>query len=724
MASDTISKYADFTALCRRTYSEKSCADIEKALQMADDMLAGMERYDGSPFMSHGVGVASIIVSEIGLGRNSVVSALMHDPARLGLISIEAVKAEFGEECALIIKGLNNISDVDPKVSMLQADNFRELIVSYSTDPRVILIKIADRLEVMRSLAAFPETKRTKKSWETMHLYAELAHKLGLYNIKSELEDLSFKYLEPKEHEEIRRKLAESEESRKQFIEAFSEPIESKLGQHGIKFTIKSRTKSVYSIWRKMRKQNIAFEEVYDVSAIRIVIDCEPDFEKVQCWHAYSVVTDFYTPNPERMRDWISIPKSNGYESLHVTVVTAEGRWVEVQIRSSRMNDIAERGVAAHWRYKGLKQNGMSSQMWLDRLRNLLETSAELGDGGITDHFDIAASNSEIFIFTPSGDLRKLREGATVLDFAFDIHTNLGSTCVGARIGGRNVPIREVLRNGDIVEILTSKNQKPSQSWLEVVVTSKARSRIKAYLREQEAKEAALGREELERKMRNWKLNIALEEAVTVLTKHYKLRNGVELYALIASQKIPLAVARDVLARHLSGETEAVERKSTTAKSATTKNSDDYLIIDKAMQGLDYKLGRCCNPIYGDPIFGFVTINTGITIHRNDCPNAHRLKDLYPYRVLPAQWQSGRQEGVFVATVRVVADNNVGLVNQLTEVIRDLKINMRSVTFGPAAGNTADGVIEVEVSTAKMLDAVIHNILKIKGVQRAYRLNN
>ena len=719
-----MSLYRDFLLYIQSAFSEASCRDIRSALHLAVRSLAGRTRYDGTPFVFHSVKTARIVAEEIGLGRNSVVSTLLHDAARLGLITPREIGERYGTACETIVCGLNNISEVDPKTSTLQADNFRELIVTYSTDPRVILIKMADRLEVMRLLDTFPEPKRNKKAWETLNLYAQLAHKLGLYSVKSEMEDLALKQLEPKEYDHIVRKLSEGDAARQAFIADFVRPIRERLDALGLHYKLKSRTKSVYSIWRKMRKQRVPFEEVYDLFAIRIILDCPPADEKMQCWSVYSVVTDFYTPNPDRMRDWISIPKSNGYESLHTTVVTPQGRWVEVQIRTRRMDEVAERGVAAHWRYKGVGGGGLGSEQWLARLREIVETAS--ASETIAERFDLALSSREVFVFTPTGDLRKLPEGATVLDFAFDIHSNLGASCTGGRVNGRNVSIRERLRNGDVVEIATSKSQRPKAGWMDYVVTSKAKAKIKQILREDEARSAQLGREELERKVKNWKLPLTLEEAVTALSKHYKIKTGFEVYALIAGQHVPPAEIKEVLTDCVAGRLPAPEtRPRKTKPNGTEEGRDgDCLVIDETLKQVEFKLARCCNPIYGDPVFGFVTIHSGITIHRTDCPNAERLREQYPYRVLSARWRETAASGAFRATIRVVGEDVPGLAGRITDLIaQELKLNIRSMSFGAQRG-VVEGQLSIEVKNTQAVDMVIHKLKKIKGVTRAFRINN
>jgi GTP pyrophosphokinase len=548
------------------------------------------------------------------------------------------------------------------------------------------------------------------------------------------LEDIALSYLEPADYASIRGKLEASAGEREKFIAGFIAPIEEKMRAAGIHYHIKSRTKSIYSIWSKMRRTGLPFDEIFDIFALRIIVDCPREEEKTQCWAVYSVVTDFYTPNPERLRDWISIPKSNGYESLHTTVVTPEGRWVEVQIRTERMDAVAERGIAAHWRYKGVQGGGMGTEEWLARLRELIENTDTATATVSTRGFDAHLSSGEIFVFTPTGDLRRLAEGATVLDFAFHVHTGVGASCIGGKVNGRNVPIKHTLHNGDIVQILTSKNQRPKADWLAIVRTTKAKNKIRAYIREQEAAAAMLGREELERKIKNWKLPVAIDDAVTALCRHYKLRTGTELYGRIADRTIDIADTKDVLARHLSGETEEERRAAAAAlnparsagagsSASPGAGSSDALVIDDAIAGIDYKFGKCCNPIFGDDIFGFVTVTSGITIHRADCPNAARMRINYPYRVLPARWRSGATDGAFRATIRIVADDAPGVVNRIADIInQELKLNMRSINFS-SQGGTITGVVNVEVPGRALLDTLIHKILAVKGVQKAHRIN-
>ena len=738
-----LERYEIFRSYVRENFSQTTQELTDRAIEYAAERLAGEVRYDGSPLLDHAVQVALIAIKEIGLGRNSAVASIIHDVVRLAdkrkegnlIEQLEQIRSLFGEQVVGITVGLANISSIKLKASKEQASDFRDMIVSYSEDPRVILIKLADRLEVMRSLSMFPKEKWRKKSWESMNLYAQIAHKLGLYNIKSELEDIALSYLEPEAFNNIKLKLEQTEAERQTFIARVVEPIAARIDAHNaimpeaqqIKYHLKSRTKSIFSIWNKMRKQHVPFEGVYDIFAIRIIIDCAKELEKSQCWMVYSIVSDIYTPNTERMRDWITIPKSNGYESLHTTVSAGGGRWVEIQIRTERMNDVAERGIAAHWRYKGVKQDAQTSEQWLTHLRELMEDTTH----SLAQRFDAKPASGEIFVFTPNGDIRKLPEGATLLDFAFDIHTSLGSTCSGGKVNGRAVPIREVLRNGDIAEIFTQKNQTPKADWLNFVVTSKAKNKIKSFMREEQAKNAKIGREELERKLKNWKMTCPIDEAVAYLVKHYKLRTGTQLYEAVATERYDMADIKEILTRWLSGEADE-ERRTAVAEAEAERqrrmsqqrepSSGDALVIDEKINNIEYKLAKCCNPIKGDDIFGFITISSGITIHRNDCPNAQRLRENYPYRIMEARWRANA-DGSFRASVAIVAQDSAGLANRITEVIsHDLKLNMRTISFSSRSDGSVIGTVSVEVSGAGVVDMLIHSLMRIKGVQRAYRV--
>ncbi len=714
-------RYRAFLSSCKERFSEENYGKVKEALRTAIAAGGEARRYNSDPIAYHAVGVAEIVLGELSMGIVSVLAAILHDAVRTGALTLDDAGRIYGTECREVLEGLNRISAVESTPDKEQIEHFKELIVAYSTNPRIILIKLADRLEVMRSLVSFPESKRARKSWESLHIYSQLAHKLGLYTLKSELEDLSLRYLEPESYAHIRSRLEETAAERDTFIASFTAPIRRALDEAGISYSIKGRTKSVYSIWRKMVKQRIPFEEVYDVFAIRIVIDCSLSQEKIQCWHTYSIVTDFYKPNPDRMRDWISIPKSNGYESLHATVVTVDGKWVEVQIRTRRMDDIAERGGAAHWRYKGVEGGQGGSEEWLQRLRKTLETLKSDGDI-VNFNTQSTPGNSEIIVFTPTGDLRKLPGGATLLDFAYEIHSNLGNMCVGGRVNHKNVSIREVLHSGDLVEVTTVKSQRPKADWLTFVVTGKARSRIKAYMREEEASRARLGREELERKAKNWKIALSLEEITNVLVKRYRLKSVIELYAMIADERLSMSDVKEVLVRYMAGDnvTRHTEERGA-PKERRAERGGDCLIISENLRDVDYKLGKCCSPIYGDDIFAFVTVQNGITVHRKDCRNGIILQERVPYRVLEAEWSRDRSAGsLFSAVVTVVSDDTIGIEHSIREVLRELGINLRGMR-----SDYGNGIVTlqltVEVRSLAMLDSVIHKLLPVKGVRKVFR---
>lgn len=713
--------------LCRRSFSPQEAESLREAVELASEAMGELQRYDSSPLVEHSLKVATIAVEEIGLDATSATAAVLHDVARLGRVEVEEVRRRFGDDVTAIVLGMSDISSIRTNSECDQVENFRDLIISYSTDPRVILLKLVDRLEVMRSIAIFPPKKQMQKSWESINIYAQIAHKLGLYNLKSELEEISFSMIEPDAYADIKARLEEGAEHRAELIKRVLEPVEERLRQSNISYHTKSRTKSVYSIWRKMKRQKVSFDEVFDIFAIRIIIDCPRQLEKMQCWSVFSIVTDFYTPNPERMRDWISIPKSNGYESLHATV-SAFGEWVEIQIRTERMDSVAERGIAAHWRYKGVGGGSEGHEQWLARLREIMEEEGEQQATNVVRRLGTKPTSSEVFVFTPKGDLRKLPLGATVLDFAFDIHTSVGASCVGAKIGQRNVSIKEPLKNGDIVTILTSKNQRPKTDWLSIVVTSKARSRIKAFIREEEQKLANLGREELERKLKNWKLNISIDDAVAVLCKRYKVRTGMELYGAIVDEKIDLADAKEYLAQYIEGDIPPIippAPKNPPRPQPTPNDAagEEELILGDEVNGLKYKAARCCNPIFGDEVFGFTTIREGITIHRTDCPNAKRLREKYPYRVIAARWRGESSRGNFIASIRVVAEDTSGILNRITDAIGQVGVNIRSMAVAPTRAGEVGGTINVEVPSSSVANMATYAIQHTRGVKRAYRVN-
>jgi guanosine-3',5'-bis(diphosphate) 3'-pyrophosphohydrolase len=569
----------------------------------------------------------------------------LHDSYNNLNLTSKVLEKEFGKKVVEILSGFSRITGIDSMQSSYQAENFRKLLLSLADDIRVILIKLVERLEYMRNLDMAPEKERLPLASETYFLYAPLAHRLGFYNIKSEMEDLAVKYLEPEQYNFVDCRLKQTTASRNKLIRDFSVPLKEKLEKQGFKFTIKSRTKSIHSIMLKMKKQGVEFEEVYDLFAVRILIESDIENEKSDCWRAYSVVTDLYQPNPSRLRDWISVPKSNGYESLHTTVVGPRGKWVEVQIRSFRMDEIAEKGLAAHFKYKGIKGEG-GLDGWLSKMREILESS-EKEDRVFIDQVRSGLYTDEVFVFTPKGDLRQLPSGSTLLDFAFDIHTAVGASCVGGKVNGKNVTIKHVLQNGDHVSISRSKNQRPKQDWLSFVITTKAKTKIKQVLNEEKTKAASEGKEILMRRLKNWKIAYG-DVTIQKLLNSYNLKTAQDLYYLIATEKIELLQIKEVLLKEepiespLSGT--FVQEKE--IKETIDSQYSDYLIIEDRVEGLDYKLSKCCNPAFGDSVFGFVTILDGIKIHRKNCPNAPNMIDRFPYRIITARWSKSRNSPV------------------------------------------------------------------------------
>ncbi|MDX9847314.1 MAG: RelA/SpoT family protein [Tenuifilaceae bacterium] len=716
-----VNRYRGLLRACRSNVNAVDVKLISKAIKEVTRLYADKRTASGDPYVFHLIDVARICVDEFGLGGTAIVAALLHDTISDKQLSYIEVEKRYGLTVAQIVDGLSKISSLDPKDPNKQAENFRELILTLSTDARVILIKLADRLENMRSLSSMPPDAQLKISWETYHLYAPLAHRLGLYRLKSEMEDLAMKYTNGEDYRMILRKLRNTTTRRNKFIKEFIEPIEAELANRGFNFEIKGRPKTVYSIWKKMQKKGVGFDQVYDVFAIRVILNSPPEREKSDCWQVYSIITDSYTPNPERLRDWISVPKSNGYESLHTTVVGPEGKWVEVQIRTKRMDEVAERGLAAHWKYKGIKQDKGLDQ-WVAKVREILETPATTPQD-VVDQFKLNLYQKEIFVFTPNGDLRKYPMGATVLDFAFDIHSDVGSKCIGAKVNGRNVPIKQALENGDVVEIITAKNQKPKTDWLQIVVTGKARAKIKQCLREDKNKQLSLGKEMLFRRLKNWKISNT-DEAINILQKHLKLKTTADLFEYISLEKINISDLKGVLIQSEKPEvaTPALDVKP---KVQDTKEpaSSDYLVIDEKLVNVDYRLAKCCNPIFGDSIFGFVTIKEGIKIHRTNCPNAAQLHQKYGYRVVNAKWKETKAETSFQTTIKIVGFDELGIVNRISELIsKDLKVNMRSFAMNSANG-MFEGRIQVFVTDTKHLEMLLYRLARIKGVQRAVRVS-
>ena len=674
---------------------------------------------------------AVIVAEEIGMRRASILGVMLHDTVRTGTYTAEEIGREFGEDVAGIIRGLIRVQELYQKSPSIESENFRKLLLSFAEDMRVILIMIADRVNIMRQIKdASDNDARLRVANEAAYLYAPLAHKLGLYKLKSELEDLSLKYTEHDVYYHIKDKLNETKASRDRYIARFIDPIQRKLEEAGLHFHIKGRTKSIHSIYQKMKKQKCPFENVYDLFAIRVILDSPLEKEKQECWQVYSIVTDMYQPNPKRLRDWLSVPKSNGYESLHITVMGPEGKWVEVQIRTERMDDIAERGLAAHWRYKGIKgETGLDE--WLTSVREALENSES--DLEAMDRFKLELYEDEVFVFTPKGDLFKLPKGATVLDFAFHIHTALGCRCIGARVNGKNVPLRQRLQSGDQVEIMTSNTQTPKQDWLNIVTTSKARTKIRQALKEMAARQTAFAKEMLERKFKNRKIDYD-EATMMRLIKRMGYKVVTDFYQAIADGALDVNDLIDRYLEQLRRDT-ADTRDAATYRSAEAYNltpatpddtgtgggKEDVLVIDQNLKGLDYCLARCCNPIYGDDVFGFVSITGGIKIHRTDCPNAPELRQRFGYRIVRARW-AGKAEGTqYPITLRVVGHDDIGIVTNITSIIsKEDGITLRSISIDSHDG-LFGGTLTVMVGDTGRLEALIKKLRTVKGVKQVAR---
>lgn len=713
-----------YRTLLRSAKRIKEPADkilIRKAFDMAVEAHSSMRRKSGEPYIYHPIAVAQIVAQEIGLGTTAIVCALLHDVVEDTDVTLDDIQSIFGIKVASIIDGLTKIEDVFDNTSSIQAENFRKILLTLSDDVRVILVKIADRLHNMRTLSAMKEIKQRKIASETLFLYAPMAHRMGLYQIKTELEDLGLKYTEPEVYSEIEEKLEKTKAVRTRFINQFKLPIQKALDNAGFKYTIKGRPKSIYSIWNKMQKKNIPFEEVYDVFAIRIIIDSKPKDEKSDCWRVYSIVTDFYTPNPDRLRDWISTSKGNGYESLHTTVMSPTGKWVEVQIRTERMDEIAEKGFAAHWKYKD-GGNESAIDEWIGKIREILE-SPESDALDFIDDFKLNLFTDEIFVFTPKGEVKTLPKGATTLDFAFDIHTQIGEKCIGGKVNHKLVPLSHQLKSGDQIEIITSTKQKPKEDWLNFVTTAKARGKIKSLLKEEKRKIADEGRAIIEKKLKSYKLP-ADADNLQLLANYYKMPNALELFVAVAKDKIKL---NDISKLINNGKLEIKSAKKTekSFEELVTKarGKDDLLILDDETQSLDYKLSPCCNPIPGDDVFGFITINEGIKIHRINCPNAVQLLSNYAYRVVKAKWTS--QENIsFLAGIKVTGFDEVGIVNNITQIISSqLNVNMRSIAFDSNDG-IFEGTIMVFVHDTKHLTNLISVLKDVNGVLKVERFDN
>lgn len=666
---------------------------------------------------------AQIAVDEIGLKRDGVLATMLFTLVLNGHLTLEDTETKFGTSVAHIIHGLVKIHNLYKKNPIIESENFRNLLISFSEDMRVILIMIADRVNLMRQIRD-TEAKEAQKevSEEASYLYAPLAHKLGLYKLKSQLEDLSLKYLEHDAYYMIKDSLNATKTSRDAYIKRFIGPIEEQLKNAGLKFHMKGRTKSIHSIWQKMKKQKCKFEGIYDLFAIRIILDSPLEKEKMQCWQVYSIITDMYQPNPKRLRDWLSVPKSNGYESLHITVLGPENKWVEVQIRTERMDEIAEHGLAAHWRYKGIKSEG-SIDEWLANIRSALENNDDLQ---LMDQFKMDLYEDEVYVFTPKGDLLKFPKGATILDFAYYIHSNIGNTCTGGKINGKAVSFREKLHSGDTVEILTQSNQKPKRDWLNIVKSSKAKAKIRLALKETQAKDGLYAKELLERRFKNKKIEIE-ESLMSHIIKKLGYKETSDFYKDIADEKLDAntVIERYIEVRdHDSGTRQAESAENFEYKNPNEKfayKEDDVLVIDRNLKGIDYKLAQCCHPIYGDDVFGFVTVSGGITIHRNTCPNAPELRKRFGYRIVKAKW-SGKGSSQYAITLRIIGNDDIGIVSNITNIIsKEDKLTMRSINIDSHDGLFSGNVVLMIEDNSK-LNQLIKKLKTVKGVKQIIRI--
>ena len=711
MLNDTLSG-TDVERLRTHIHSEIEARHIER------------DRFGLNPVLK-ALMTAKVAVGDIGLRRDSLLAIMLYESVLRGHYDTTLARKDFGEGVATILQGLVRVQELYSKTPIVESENFRNLLLSFAEDMRVVLIMIADRVCLMRQIRDTPNKEAQHEvAEEASYLYAPLAHKLGLYQLKSELEDLSLKYLEHDAYYLIKEKLNATKRSRDAYIERFICPVSKHLTEAGLKFHIKGRTKSIHSIWQKMKKQKCGVDGIYDLFAIRIILDSPLEKEKMQCWQAYSIVTDMYQPNPKRLRDWISVPKSNGYECLHITVLGPEQKWVEVQIRTERMDEVAEHGLAAHWRYKGVKADGGGMEEWLASIRTALEAGDNLE---VMDQFKLDLYEDEVYAFTPKGDLLKFPKGATVLDFAYHIHSRVGDTCVGGKVNGKNVSFRTPLHSGDTVEILTASNQTPKPEWLRILVTSRARAKLRLSLKETRQKQGLYAKELLERRLKNKKLDYD-EATVAHLIRKMGFKEQSDFYHQIAEGRLdPTRVLDEYQA--LVDQSQVKEREAESAENfeyahpATTeaKKNDDVLIIDKSLKGIDFSLARCCHPIYGDKVFGFVTVNGGIKIHRADCPNAAEMQRRFGYRIVRAQW-SGKGSSHYDITLRVIGNDDIGIVSNITNIIsKDEKIVMRSINIDSHDG-LFSGNLVVQLDDKSKLNLLIKKLRTVKGVKQVIRL--
>ncbi len=699
-------------------------AEDRKTLSLATEIARSYypsdKKYLGEPLPLYYLELARVTASAIGLGLPAVISALLSG-VREGTETWSRIDTLNDPSIKQVIRGLSRVTALKGRDFTGQAENFRKLLLSLADDGRVILIALAERLLIMRRLDWLPEKERLPVASETYFLFAPLAHRLGYYNIKSEMEDLAMKLIEPEEYSDIESRLKQTTTSRNRLIREFSQPVAEKLDSMGISYELKSRTKSIHSIWQKMKRQGVAFEEVFDIFAIRIIIETDPVHEKSSCWQVYSVVTDLYQPDPSRMRDWISVPKTNGYESLHITVVTPAGRWVEVQIRTKRMDEIAEKGLAAHFRYKGIKGEG-GLDAWMAQMREVLGTMEKEGSDFLGE-IRPGLYSDEVFVFTPKGEVRQLPVGSTLLDFAFDIHTEVGSKCIGGKINGRNVQLKQKLQNGDHVSVITSSKQTPKRDWLSFVITNKARAKIKQALNEEKFRLAADGKEMLTRRLKNWKIPYGDATVVKLLTE-YGFKTSQDLYFSIAIGETDLLQIKKVLLRTEEQPEEGPARTPELHPQEETGSVGDYLVINERVEGLDYKLAKCCNPVFGDRIFGFVTVLEGIKIHRATCPNAEFMISNFPYRIVRARWTRLDAARGFLAQIRLTGVENLGIVARITEILTEYKgVAVKNFTYNMNNG-LFEGRIEILVPNINVLYSIIKKIQSVKGITRVTRVDN
>ena len=716
---EIINRYRALLRACNEKTTKEDKKEIRKAFNLAVKGHENIRRKSGEPYILHPIAVANICAKEIGLGTTSIICALLHDIVEDTDYTVEDIEKLFGKKIATIISGLTKISDVfDQKVS-LQAENFRKMLLTLSDDVRVILIKLADRLHNMRTLDAMSKQQKLKIASETLYLYAPLAHRLGLYPIKTELEDLGLKFTKPEIYKAISLKLNETKLSRNKYINKFSQPIKTVLKKEGIKTTIKGRPKSIYSIREKILHKGVTFDNIFDKFAIRIIVDSNNQNEKSDCWKIYSIVTDFYKPNPDRLRDWISTPKVNGYESLHTTVMGEDGKWVEVQIRSKRMDEIAERGYAAHWHYKNQEEKSNSLDLWINKISSLLE-NPESNAIDFIDDFKLNLYSGEIFVFTPKGDLKTLPKGATALDFAFEIHTQIGMTCLGVKVNGKLVALSHELSSGDQVEIITSRKQYPRKDWLRFVVTSHARTRIKSALKREEKVIAEKGKELAERKLRHLRTKLS-QDTENQLIKFFKSSSSQELYFRFGNGQISNNELKEFVNLKNSGWYQNIKNRIYNSKYLSKKHVKNNLIVfNEDDEIFDYKISKCCNAIPGDNIFGFLSIVDGLKVHREDCPNAIELRANYAYRILKAKWTT-KENLDFTANLKLSGIDSVGLVNKVTQIIsKQLHVDIKAINIYTHDG-VFEGEITLKVHNETFLSEITKKLEKIEGIVKISR---